>query len=29
MRANDIAWNPTEPTVFAVASEDHNVYTFE
>ncbi|KIS70419.1 rRNA-processing protein SOF1 [Mycosarcoma maydis] len=29
MRANDIAWNPTEPTVFAVASEDHNVYTFD
>lgn len=29
MRANDIAWNPTEPTIFAVASEDHNVYTFD
>lgn len=29
MRANDIAWNPVEPTIFAVASEDHDVYTFE
>ncbi|KAL4400760.1 Protein Sof1 [Malassezia pachydermatis] len=29
MRANDIAWSPMEPTTFAVASEDHNMYTFE
>lgn len=29
MRANDIAWSPIEPTVFAVASEDHNMYTFD
>jgi hypothetical protein len=29
MRANDIAWSPLEPTTFALASEDHNVYTFE
>ncbi|CEH15598.1 Sof1-like rRNA processing protein (contains WD40 repeats) [Ceraceosorus bombacis] len=29
MRANDIAWSPVEPTTFAVASEDHNVYTFD
>lgn len=29
MRANDIAWSPIEPTTFALASEDHNVYTFD
>ncbi|EPQ26569.1 uncharacterized protein PFL1_05890 [Pseudozyma flocculosa PF-1] len=29
MRANDLAWSPIEPTVFAVASEDHNIYTFD
>ncbi|KDN52007.1 WD40 repeat-like protein [Tilletiaria anomala UBC 951] len=29
MRANDISWSPIEPTVFALASEDHNVYTFD
>ncbi|CCU97714.1 unnamed protein product [Malassezia sympodialis ATCC 42132] len=29
MRANDIAWSPVEPTTFAVASEDHNMYTFD
>lgn len=29
MRANDLAWSPIEPTVFAVASEDHNMYTFD
>ncbi|WFC96678.1 Protein sof1 [Malassezia brasiliensis] len=29
MRANDLAWSPLEPTTFAVASEDHNMYTFD
>lgn len=29
MRANDISWSPIEPTTFALASEDHNVYTFD
>jgi WD repeat and SOF domain-containing protein 1 len=29
MRANDLSWSPIEPTVFAVASEDHNLYTFD
>lgn len=29
MRANDLAWNPIEPTVFTVASEDQNLYTFD
>lgn len=29
MRSNDLAWNPIEPTVFAVASEDQNIYTFD
>lgn len=29
MRANDISWSPIEPTVFALASEDHNMYTFD
>lgn len=29
MSANDIAWSPLEPTTFAVASEDHNMYTFD
>lgn len=29
LRANDINWSPVEPTTFAVASEDQNVYTFD
>ena len=29
LRANDIAWSPMEPTTFAVANEDYNMYTFE
>ena len=29
MRANDLAWSPVEPTTLAVASEDHNMYTFD
>lgn len=29
MRANDLSWNPIEPTTFAVASEDQNMYTFD
>ena len=29
MRANDLAWSPLEPTTFAVASEDYNMYTFD
>ncbi|WFD30421.1 Protein sof1 [Malassezia sp. CBS 17886] len=29
MRTNDIAWSPIEPTTFALASEDHNLYTFD
>jgi WD repeat and SOF domain-containing protein 1 len=29
MSANALAWNPREPFNFAVASEDHNVYTFD
>lgn len=29
MRANDVCWNPLEPTVFSLASEDHNLYTFD
>ncbi|WFD00594.1 Protein sof1 [Malassezia yamatoensis] len=29
MRANDLAWSPLEPTTLAVASEDHNLYTFD
>ncbi|PWN46928.1 WD40 repeat-like protein [Violaceomyces palustris] len=29
MRANDLAWSPIEPTTFALASEDQNVYTFD
>lgn len=29
MRANDISWSPLEPTTFAIASEDQNVYTFD
>lgn len=28
-RTNDIAWSPLEPTTFALASEDHNMYTFD
>lgn len=29
MRANDLSWNPIEPTVFTLASEDQNLYTFD
>lgn len=29
LRANDIAWSPMEPTTFAVANEDYNMYTFD
>lgn len=29
MRSNDLAWNPMEPMVFAVANEDFNAYTFD
>lgn len=29
MRSNDLAWSPLEPTTFAVANEDHNMYTFD
>ncbi|PVV01804.1 hypothetical protein BB560_003765 [Smittium megazygosporum] len=29
MSSNAISWNPTEPFVFAAASEDHNCYTFD
>lgn len=29
MRANDLSWNPIEPTTFACASEDQNLYTFD
>lgn len=29
MRSNDVAWNPIEPSVFTLASEDQNLYTFD
>jgi len=29
MRSNALAWNPQEPLNFTVASEDHNLYTFD
>ncbi len=29
MNSNSIAWNPMEPLNFAVANEDHNIYTFD
>lgn len=29
MRSNDLAWSPMEPTTFAVANEDNNMYTFD
>ena len=29
MKSNRIAWNPLEPFNFAVANEDHNIYTFD
>lgn len=29
LRANDLSWSPVNPTTFAVASEDQNVYTFD
>jgi WD repeat and SOF domain-containing protein 1 len=29
MRTNAISWNPVEPFVFATASEDHNMYTWD
>lgn len=28
-RANDLAWSPTFPTAILLASEDHNLYTFD
>ncbi|KAI0061236.1 WD40 repeat-like protein [Artomyces pyxidatus] len=29
MRSNDLSWSPTYPTVILLASEDHNLYTFD
>jgi WD repeat and SOF domain-containing protein 1 len=29
MRSNSLSWCPTLPTVFLLASEDHNLYTFD
>jgi len=29
LRCNSLAWNPLEPTVLLLASEDHNLYTFD
>ncbi|KIY49703.1 WD40 repeat-like protein [Fistulina hepatica ATCC 64428] len=29
MRSNDLAWSPTFPTTILLASEDHNLYTFD
>lgn len=28
-RGNSLAWNPMEPFHFTVASEDHNLYSFD
>ena len=29
MRSNSLAWSPIFPTVLLLASEDHNLYTFD
>jgi len=29
MRANALSWSPTQPTCILLASEDHNLYTFD
>lgn len=29
MRSNSLAWSPTMPSVLLLASEDHNLYTFD
>ncbi|CAE6500939.1 unnamed protein product, partial [Rhizoctonia solani] len=29
MRANALSWSPTLPTTLLLASEDHNLYTFD
>lgn len=29
MRSNSLAWSPTFPTLLLLASEDHNLYTFD
>lgn len=29
MRANALSWSPTMPTSILLASEDHNLYTFD
>src|SRR6266478_5029693 len=29
MRCNALAWSPTFPTTVLLASEDHNLYTFD
>lgn len=29
MRSNSLAWSPTFPTSILLASEDHNLYTFD
>ena len=29
MRANALSWSPTLPTSILLASEDHNLYTFD
>lgn len=29
MKSNSLSWNPTLPTVLLLASEDHNLYTFD
>lgn len=29
MQSNDLAWSPTFPTSVLLASEDHNLYTFD
>lgn len=29
MRSNSLAWSPTFPTTVLLASEDHNLYTFD
>lgn len=29
MRSNALSWSPTFPTVVLIASEDHNLYTFD
>ncbi|CAG0917560.1 unnamed protein product [Notodromas monacha] len=29
LKCNNLAWNPMEPSIFTVANEDYNLYTFD